>query len=136
MNSGSKKSNIKLFWLSALAVVLIFGAYRIVLMLAENQKIPSVCFSVMMWAYMLVGCGLFLAVVVLQHGFSGKPLLPDDLPSSMSAVEKTAAMEDDARRKKRAKYLMIPLVAIVFVFLYEIIEIYYFPAIANWFSSF
>lgn len=135
MRSGQKKPNIKLFWLSAFVVSAVFLVYRVVLMLAENGQIPSIWFTLMMWALMLIGCGVFISVIILQRGFSSKPLLPDELPDSMNAAEKLAYLEDDRRRKKIAKNLMIPLIAIIFVFMFEIIELFYIPAIQSWFSS-
>ncbi len=135
MSGKTKKPNVKLYILSALAVVIIFGAYRIVLMLVENGHIAPVWFRVMMWAYMIAGCALFLAVFILQRGFSGKPISESDLPDTLGESEKLALLESDRRRKRTAKYLMIPLVSIIFVFMYEIIELYYFPVIKNWLSS-
>ena len=61
-------------------------------------------------------------------------VLCDILPG-MNAAEKLAYLEDDRRRKKIAKSLMIPLIAIIFVFMFEIIELFYIPAIQSWFSS-
>lgn len=135
MSEKPKKPNVKLYLLSAVAIILIFGLYRVVVMLAENEYIPIFWLEVMMWAYMIVGCALFLAAFILRRGFSGKPLTEDDIPDTVGEAEKLAILSSDKRRKKIAKYLMIPLVAIIFVFMYEIIELYYFPVIKSWFSS-
>lgn len=136
MSENKKKPNLKLFWLSALAVLVIFGIYRIVFMLADNAKISHLWFEALLLVYMLAACGIFIVIFVLQRGFSNKPLSAEDLPDSMSLTEKRQILDDDKKRKRRAKYLMIPLVAFVFVFMFEILEVYYFPAISNWFSSF
>lgn len=135
MSDSPKKPNVKLFWLSALVVLVVFGAYRVVVMMVENGSLAPVWFSVLMWSYMLLASAAFITVVTLQRGFSNKPLMPDDLPDSMTFSEKSSAIEADKRRKKLAKIFLIPLIAFILVFLYEIIEIYYFPAIAGWFSS-
>ncbi len=136
MSGEKKKPNVALFWLSALAIAVIFGIYRIVVSLVGSGRIAFVWFSVLMWTYMAAGCAIFIAVVVLQRGFSNKPVTADELPDTMSIAEKTAFMEADKKRKKTAKYLLIPLLALLFVFIFEIIEVYYFPAIKNWLSNF
>lgn len=136
MSGEKKKPNVALFWLSALVITATFGLYRVVVMLVGNGSISPGWFSAMMWAYMILACAAFVAVIVLQRGFSGKPLTADMLPDAMSIPEKTAFLAEDRRRKKIAKYFIIFLIAFIFVFMYEIIEIYYLPAIKNWFDSF
>ena len=126
---------VRLFWMSALCIIVIFGLYRIIVQLVDNGKLGEVWFSVMMWAFMIAASTLFIAIVVLQRGFSGKPVSADELPDTMSIDEKRAYCESDARRKRAAKYLMMPFVAILFVFMFEVVEIYYLPAISGWFSS-
>lgn len=135
MSDKPKKPNVKLFWLSALVVLIIFGAYRAVVILVESGQLAPVWFSVLMWGYLLLASAAFITVVILQRGFSNKPLLPDDLPDSITFSEKSAVLDADKRRKRLAKYFLIPLIAFILVFMYEIIEIYYFPAISGWFSS-
>ena len=136
VNGEKKKPNVALFWLSVLVIIAVFGVYRIVVMLVEGGEISPVWFSVLMWVYMLAACADFITVIVLQRGFSGKPLTADMLPDTMSIPEKTSFLKSDRRRKKIAKYFLVLLVALIFVFMYEIIELYYLPAIRNWFDSF
>ena len=119
---------------SVLTVLLIFGFYRYVVYLVENSQLDYRWLSVLMWTYLIAGCAVFVAVFVLQRGFSNKPLSAEDLPDSMSIKEKQAYLDGDKKRKHIAKYLMVPLFAIVFVFFYEIIELYYFPMFQSWFS--
>lgn len=130
-----KKPNIKLFWLFAAALLVIFGLYRFVVMLVLNGSLDYFWLSALMWVYMIAGCGIFVAIFILQRGLSNKPLSAEDLPDSMSITEKRDYLEIDKKRKRTAKYLMIPLIAIIFVFIFEIIDIYYIPAIKSWFSS-
>ncbi len=136
MSDEKKKPNVRLFWLSALAVAVIFGIYRIVVTLVGNEELSPFWFSLMMWTYMIAGCALFIAVIVLQRGFSGRPVTADELPDEMSIPQKTAYINEDKRRKRIAKYLLIPLLALLFVFIFEIAEVYYFPAIKGWFENF
>ena len=84
---------VRLFWMSALCIIVIFGLYRIIVQLVDNGKLGEVWFSVMMWAFMIAASALFIAIVVLQRGFSGKPVSADELPDTMSIDEKRAYCE-------------------------------------------
>ena len=132
----NKKPNVKLYLIFAAAVIVIFGVYRIVLNAVEEGLVPPVCYSVLMWAYLLLAAAGFVAVVALNRGFSGRIPTADELPMAWNHLEKTRYIEDAKKRRRTAKYFLIPTVAFVFVFIYEIIELYYFPAISDWLASF
>ena len=123
---------LNMLWALLAVTVVLFAVYRLVVMLVDEGKLPGVWYTVIMWTYMACGCALLLAVVILQRGFSNKTLQLTDLDNSMSAEEKTAYIESDTKRKRAAKVLLIPLTAILFVFIFEIIELYYLPTVTDW----
>ena len=123
---------LNMLWALLAVTLVLFAVYRFVVMLVEEGKLPGVWYTVIMWTYMACGCALLLAVVILQRGFSNKTLQLTDLDNSMSAEEKTAYIESDTKRKRAAKVLLIPLTAILFVFIFEIIELYYLPTVTDW----
>ena len=128
----TNKSKLNMLWALLAVTVVLFAVYRLVVMLVEEGKLPGIWYTVIMWTYMACGCALLLAVVILQRGFSNKTLQLTDLDNSMSAEEKTAYIESDTKRKRAAKVLLIPLTAILFVFIFEIIELYYLPTVTDW----
>lgn len=132
----AKKPNIKLYLIFALAVVVIFGAYRVVVSAVDQGQIAPVWYSVMMWTYLILAGVGFVIVVVVNKGFSGKIPTADELPSSWDHVKKTKYIADATKCRRISKYVLIPTVAFIFVFFYEIIELYYFPAVSNWLASF
>lgn len=134
--TSNKKPNIKLYIIFAVVVIVIFGAYRVVVSAVDQGRIAPVFYSVMMWVYLaLAGVG-FICVVILNRGFSGKLPTADELPQSWNHIEKANYINEASKRRRIAKRILIPTIAFIFVFFYEIIELYYFPAIANWFASF
>ncbi len=132
----NKKPNIKLYLIFAAAVIVIFGVYRIVLNAVEEGLIAPVCYTALMWLYLILAGAGFIAVVTLNRGFSGRVPTADELPSAWNHVEKTRYIEAAEKRRRTAKYFLVPTVAFLFVFIYEIIELYYFPAISDWLASF
>lgn len=134
--TNNKKPNIKLYIIFAVAVIVIFGAYRVVVSAVDQGRIAPIFYSVMMWLYLvLAGIG-FICVVILNRGFSGKLPTADELPASWNHIEKANYINDATKRRRIAKCVLIPTISFIFVFFYEIIELYYFPAIVNWFASF
>ncbi len=134
--TGKPKVNIKLYLSFAAAVVVIFGIYRVVVSAVNAGLIAPMWYSAIMWAYLLLAGAGFVAVVILNRGFSGGVPTADQLPSAWNHIEKANYIKEAADRRRKAKFFLIPTVAFVFVFIYEIIELYYFPAISDWFSSF
>lgn len=134
--NNENKLNVKLYLAFALGVTLIFGIYRAVIYMVTEGMIDGVWFSVLMWTYLLLGCAAFIAIYVLNRGFSSKPLKPEELPSDWNHVQKAEYMTKDVRRRRIAKYIMIPFIAFIFVFFWEIVEIYYLPIIKEWYYSF
>ncbi len=134
--SENKKPNIKLYLIFAASVTVIFGVYRIVLSAVGEGLIPPVGYDIIMWVYLLLAGAGFITVVVLNRGFSGSLPTADELPTAWNHIEKKQYIENVERRRRIAKYFLVPTVAFVFVFMYEIIELYYFPAISDWLASF
>ncbi len=134
-SAGKKGFNFRLFIISVVAIVLIFGFYRVVVTMVENEKIGVVYYYALMWTYAIFAGVFFIAVIVLNRGFSTKPYTADMLPDSWDYQKKREFMESDAKRRRISKILLIPCVAFIFVFLFEIIEIFYLPAIESLLES-
>ncbi|MCD7943772.1 MAG: hypothetical protein LUH43_02580 [Clostridia bacterium] len=126
-----KRFNYRLFIISAAAIVVVFGFYRIVISLIESEKIGVIYYYAMMWTYAIFAGSFFIAVIVLNRGFSTKPYTADMLPDDWDYQKKREFLASDAKRRKISKILLIPCVAFILVFLFEIIEVYYLPMIES-----
>ena len=130
-----KKPNIRLYLLSGLIIAVIFAAYRVIISLVEGGSVGGVVYDIMMWTYLSLACVLFVIVIILNRGFSNKPVTADMLPDEWGFDEKRNYIAADTKRKRTAKYLLIPLIAFLAVFIYEIVEIYYAPMLSELFNS-
>lgn len=133
---GKKKVNVKLYLLFALAVILIFGLYRVVLGFVTEGVIAPVWFTVLMWTYLILACIFFVATVILNRGVSGERITAEDLPADWDHIRKKEFLLAEEKRRRIAKYLLIPCIAFIGVFIFEIAELYYAPVIMQWWNSF
>lgn len=133
---GEKKVNIKIYILFALGVILIFGLYRVVLGFVNIGMLDYVWFTALMWTYLILACVLFVAVIVLNRGTSGAMISAEDLPSDWDHIKKAEYLKSEQKRRRIAKYLLIPCIAFIGVFIFEIAELFYAPAIMEWWNSF
>lgn len=134
-DDGKGHFNYRLFIISTAAIAVVFGFYRIVISLIESEKIGVIYYYAMMWTYAIFAGGLFIAVIVLNRGFSTKPYTANMLPDDWDYQKKREFLASDAKRRKISKILLIPCVAFIFVFLFEIIEVYYLPMIQSWLET-
>lgn len=123
--SEKKKFNLRLFLISALVFVIIFTIYRVCI---ENEKI------IIMWIYLILASCLFITIFILNRGMSSTQITADMLPDEWDDDKKAAYLDADKRRRI-AKHLMIPLIPLIFVFIYEIFELYYLDTILELFSG-
>lgn len=124
--SEKKKFNLRLFLLSALVFVIIFTIYRVCI---ENEKI------IIMWIYLILASCLFIAIFILNRGMSSTQITADMLPDEWGDEKKAAYLDSDKRRRRIAKYLIIPLIPLLFVFIYEIFELFYLDKILELLSG-
>lgn len=77
-----------------------------------------------MWIYLILSCALLVAYVVVNRGFSSEATAPDELPDTMSAVEKTEYLRTEAKRKKAAKIILVFFGAVALTLLVDLTDIY------------
>ncbi len=114
-----KKFNFKLLGILALNTVLLFGIYRVCMSLPY--------FEIVLGIYIAVTAALALGYVIYNRGFSRKGITFEMLPDTMSEQQKREFIEDGAAREKKSKWMLTLLIPLIFVFMFELIELYMLP---------
>ena len=107
--------------LLVLVTAVIFCFYRVML------RFPY--FQYVMYGYMAVAAALILTYVIYNRGFSRKSITADMLPPEWSEEQREEYVADGKRRLHRSRWLLIPILAFVFTFGYEAIELFVVPFI-------
>lgn len=88
-----------------------------------------------MWLYLIASCLLLIAFVFVNRGFSIVTTKEEDLPSEWSKEEKSSYLEDENRRHKIAKKIMLFLMPIAITLILDIINIFFFDNIKEFFTK-
>ncbi len=72
--------------------------------------------------------------IVYNRGVFSK-VTPEMLPAEWSAEQKKAMIDDIAARRKKSKWAILILLPMIFVFGFELLELYFFPLILSIFSG-
>ena len=107
--------------------VAVFAFYRVML------RFPY--FQYVMYAYMLLAAALILTYVIYNRGFSRKGVTAEMLPPEWSDAEREAYVADGQRRMRKSRWMLIPIIAFVFTFGYEAIELYVLPLFQGMFRK-
>ena len=84
--------------------------------------------------YTAVTLGVAIYYIVYNRGVLTEKISPEMLPADWSAEKKQAMIEDIDARRRRSKWAQLVLLPMVFVYLFEILELYVFPVITGLFS--
>ena len=96
--------------------------------------IPSLVeFAYMPHLYLIAGVVLALYYVIYNRGFVGKNATADMLPPTLSPVEKQRFLEDCRERSQKSKWALTLLFPIIFTFLIDMLYLFVFPYIEDWF---
>ena len=123
-NDQSKK-NLRTLGLLALNTLLFFVLYRVLLYYTEMTDNPYYSFIVMV-LYMALLLGFVLAYLIYNRFLYRRGLTHEDLPDTMSPVEKQAFLDDGEARLKRSKWMMLVIFPLVFTFLIDAIDLFVF----------
>ena len=120
-----ERKNKKVFYAILLVVntVLCFALYRILLFYAgmTDDTFPSFVVMVVYFALLL---GFTLGYLIYNRFFYRKGLLPEQLPDTWSAEEKTAFLADGERRLQKSKWMILVIFPLVFTFLMDAIDLF------------
>ena len=84
--------------------------------------------------YIAVTLGVAIYYIVYNRGVLTEKISPEMLPADWSAEKKQVMIEDIDARRRRSKWAQLVLLPMVFVYLFEILELYVFPVITGLFS--
>lgn len=121
-----KKFNWKLLLLLAGEFIVAFVIYQVFL-----------AFEVIaiMWVYMIIACGLFVAYVIINRDISMDIPKEEQLPEEWSITQKLDFIAEVTEHRKRAKIILIILVPFVLTFLLDIITLFYLDNLKTLFSN-
>ena len=91
--------------------------------------------EIVLVVYMTLATACVLTYVIYNRGFSRKGITKDMLPRDWSDEKKTAFIEDGNRRIKRSKPLLIVIIAFIFTFVIELVELFVIPFFEGFFAS-
>ena len=127
--SESFKKNKKYLLPLILNTVLFFGLYSILVNISETVMMAT------LWTYFALTLGFSAAYVIYNRGFSRMNVTPDMLPSSMSAEEKEAFINDGKMRLEKSKWMLTIIFPLLVTFILDSLNIYILDPIVNFANS-
>ena len=107
--------------------LIVFLIYRVML----NTPYFHVAFV----AYLVLATAAILGYVIYNRGFSRRGLTAEMLPDEWSEDKKREYIEDDERRLKKSRPLLIIVIAFAFTFAIDRIELYTLPFVLELFTK-
>lgn len=91
--------------------------------------------DIVLIVYMTVATACVLSYVIYNRGFSRKGITAEMLPRDWSEEKKTAFIEDGKRRIKSSKPLLLVIIAFIFTFVVELVELFAIPFFEGFLAS-
>ena len=110
-----------------LCCIVVYGLYRFLITTVNPEAV--------LISYMAVATVVIFWYVIYNRGFSRKGITPEMLPSSWDEEKKTAFIEDGKYRLKKSKPLLILVIAFIFTFMLEAIELFALPFLTDIFGA-
>ena len=85
--------------------------------------------------YSVITLSVALWYIIYNKGVISGTVSPDMLPAEWSAEQKQSMIDDIAARHKKSKWVFLIVVPMIFVFAFELLELYFFPLILSLFSG-
>ena len=125
---GKRPSRSAVAMLISLVVlsVLVFGTYRLLM--------NYYYFEIVMIAYMVIETVFVLTYVVYNRGFSRRGVTPEMLPADWSEEQKESFVADAELRIKHSRWMLVVILAFLFTFAFDIIELWVVPTVLGWFG--
>ena len=117
-NKKINKSTLVLMAIVILSSVIVYGTYRILI----NRY-----YLLVLVAYMAVETVFVIAYLFYNRGFSRKGVTREMLPDDWDDEKKDAFIASGEERLKRSRWMRVIILAFLFTFFAEIIELYFLP---------
>ena len=119
----------------AVGMLLVRGAVTAVVFAVYRFFLQTPYFVTVLVIYMVLCAVSVLSYVIYNRGFSRKGITADMLPDSWSEEQKTEFIEDGERRRKKSRWMLIPMFAFIFTFAVDMIELWVLPTLQKLFFS-
>ncbi|MBO5845202.1 MAG: hypothetical protein J6Q77_01020 [Clostridia bacterium] len=123
-NKGISKGSLVLFAIVLVSSVIVYVTYRIL--------IDRFYLSVLI-AYMVIETAFILAYMIYNRGFSRKGVTRDMLPPDWSEEKKDEFIRSGEERLKGSRWMLVIILAFLFTFFAEIVELYFLPFVLGLF---
>ena len=127
-----KKPNVRLLLCTVAVVAAVLGFYIAAVSLAVFGRLAS---QVFYWLYYAALLGLILAYICCNRGFVFRTPAREELPLDWTEERKSAFLEKVTARKKRTRFLLVGVLALLVTFIYDMIGLFFGDAIAALFAS-
>ena len=117
-NKKINKSALVLLAIVILSSVLVYGTYKILL---------ERFYLAVLVAYMVIETVFILAYLIYNRGFSRKGVTREMLPAEWSEDKKDEFIHSGEERLKSSRWMLVIILAFLFTFFIEIIELYFLP---------
>ena len=121
--NGEEKRVKKETVIKLLALILltagIFAVYRITMQFKY--------FEVVFWTYLVSLTGLIVTYIIYNRAFQRKNITLDMLPDEWSYEEKCEFIEDGERRLKKSSWMLMLIIAFIFTFAFDMLELWVLP---------
>lgn len=117
-NKKINKSALVLLAIVILSSVLVYGIYKILL---------ERFYLAVLVAYMVIETVFILAYLIYNRGFSRKGVTREMLPAEWSEDKKDEFIRSGEERLKSSRWMLVIILAFLFTFFIEIIELYFLP---------
>ena len=99
----------------------VFGLYRVMMTLPY--------FEITLGIYMVSLLALIVAYMIYNRGMTRRGVTADMLPDEWSDGQKEEFIEDGKRRMKRSSWMLILIMAFLFTFAFDMLELWVLPFI-------
>lgn len=127
LREALKRFNFKLAFRLAALIIVCMAVFRLL-------KLYGL-YLVAVILYTAVTLGVAVYYIVYNRGVLSGKVTPDMLPAEWSAEQKQSMIDDIAARHKKSKWVFLIVVPMIFVFAFELLELYFFPLILSLFSG-
>lgn len=121
------KNAVILLAILIIATVVVFGTYRFLL--------THYYFELVLIAYMVIETVFIVAYLVYNRGMSRRGITAEMLPDEWSDEEKQKFIDDGKERLKKSKWMLVVILAFLFTFAIDIIELIVIPFFGRLFGK-
>ena len=123
------KKNKKYILPLVINTIAFFAVYSV--LVAQGEAIMMIT----LWTYFALTLGFSGAYIIYNRGFSRMNVTPEMLPSSMSAEEKAAFIDDGKQRLEKSKWMLLIIFPLLMTFILDTFIIYIFEPIVSFANS-